>query len=306
MWFLRGQTDNKILVDKNVHIWDNWAVKQEDIDKFAVKLSSMEEKLKGKEEDIKQEFSVYLNEIGGLYGAAWRNAPGNSEVPLGMSGKEKYNRLLSDKKKIIDETLEQAGVTVETANDETVANAIRISGFGVDQIEELLHNLKVRPYSSRLVVSAWIPEWVPSEELSPQENVLLGKGALAACHCMFQFFVSPPKEEGGKKQLTCLMFQRSMDTPVGAPLNIASYAMLTMMIAQVVDMEALELIINVGDAHIYKNQVDNVHQQLERDPLPLPTLSINPDVKDILAFEWSDITLNNYQCHEAIRFAVST
>ena len=158
-------------------------------------------------------------------------------------------------------------------------------GGTIDQISKLVHNIKNNPDSRRLLVSAW--------NVADVDNM-----ALPPCHTMFQFYVANGK-------LSCQLYQRSADTFLGVPFNIASYALLTMMLAQVCDLEPGEFIHTFGDAHIYSNQMEQVELQLSRDPRPLPTMKINPDVKDIFAFSYEDFELVNYDPHPHIKGAVA-
>ncbi len=167
------------------------------------------------------------------------------------------------------------------------------SGGQIDQISQLLHQLRTNPDSRRLIVSAWNPVDLPDESLSPTDNVVQGKMALAPCHALFQFYVAEGK-------LSCQLYQRSADIFLGVPFNIASYALLTMMIAQVVGLEYGEFVHTLGDAHLYLNHLDQVEQQLRRDPRPLPEMLLNPDVKDLFAFTYEDFTLKGYEPHPHI------
>lgn len=151
-----------------------------------------------------------------------------------------------------------------------------------DQLLDLIDSLKNDPFSRRHIISAW----------NPGELELM---ALPPCHMMSQFYVS------SDKKLSCHMYQRSADMFLGVPFNIASYALLTHMLAQVCDMTAGKLIISFGDAHVYKNHLEQVKEQLKRQPLPFPSLKLNPDIKVITDFTMGDIELNNYQCHESIK-----
>lgn len=151
-----------------------------------------------------------------------------------------------------------------------------------DQILELVTNLKNDPYSRRHILTAW----------NPGELELM---ALPPCHLLAQFYVSQDQK------LSCQMYQRSADMFLGVPFNIASYGLLTHMLAQVCNLDVGELIIVLGDAHIYKNHVEQVNEQLKRSPLPLPFLKLNPDIKDITKFTMNDINLLNYTSHESIK-----
>lgn len=160
-----------------------------------------------------------------------------------------------------------------------------VDGKVVDQISDLVKQIKTNPDSRRLIVSAW--------------NVAdLSKMALMPCHTLFQFYVAEGK-------LSCQLYQRSADVFLGVPFNIASYALLTMMIAQVCDLQTGEFIHTFGDVHIYNNHIEQVNLQLSRKPLPLPMMKLNPSVKNIFDFRFEDFTLENYQSHPAIKAPVA-
>ncbi|MEN9547637.1 MAG: hypothetical protein RIR12_228 [Bacteroidota bacterium] len=164
-------------------------------------------------------------------------------------------------------------------------------GNTVDQISDLIKEIKSNPDSRRLIVSAW--------------NVgELAEMALMPCHNLFQFYVSPPSE-GTKGRLSCQLYQRSADVFLGVPFNIASYALLTMMIAQVCDLVPGEFVHTFGDVHIYNNHMEQINRQLSRTPYPLPTMKLNLEVKDIFEFKFEDFTLENYQCHPGIKAPVA-
>ena len=158
-------------------------------------------------------------------------------------------------------------------------------GVVVDQITELIKQIKTTPDSRRLIVSAWNVAELP-------------KMALMPCHTLFQFYVADGK-------LSCQLYQRSADVFLGVPFNIASYALLTMMIAQVCDLECGDFVHSFGDVHLYNNHIEQAKLQLTRTPFELPTLKINPAVKDIFSFDFSDFTIENYQCHPAIKAPVA-
>lgn len=172
------------------------------------------------------------------------------------------------------------------------------SKHDIDQIAELITAIKNNPNSRRLVVSAWNPADLPDESVSAQENVADGRMALAPCHALFQFYVR-------NGTLSCQLYQRSADAFLGVPFNIASYALLTMMIAQVCDLVPGEFIWTGGDCHLYTNHVDQAKLQISRDPLPLPTMLINPSVKDIDLFCHADFDLEGYVSHPAIKGDIS-
>lgn len=172
------------------------------------------------------------------------------------------------------------------------------SGQAIDQLNEVIEQLKRRPTSRRHVVSAWNPAQLPNESISPQANVAEGRMALAPCHCLFQFYVA----EG---RLSCQLYQRSADCFLGVPFNIASYAMLTYMVAQVVGLKPGDFIHTFGDAHIYLNHLDQVREQLSRAPKPLPTLKLNPERKRLEDFVFEDFELLGYDPHPAIKAPIA-
>jgi len=177
----------------------------------------------------------------------------------------------------------------------------------IDQISELITELKTNPNSRRMLVSAWNPSVLPDTKKSFEENVANNKAALPPCHAFFQFYVSSPDKEKGetKGKLSCQLYQRSADIFLGVPFNIASYALFTMMIAQVCDLEPGEFIHTFGDAHIYNNHFEQLELQLTRDPKPLPKMILNPEIKNIFDFDYNDFTLVDYEPHPAIKGSVA-
>lgn len=168
----------------------------------------------------------------------------------------------------------------------------------IDQISEIIETLKNNPDSRRMLVSAWNPSVLPDTAVSFSENVSKGKAALPPCHAFFQFYVANGK-------LSCQLYQRSADIFLGVPFNIASYALFTMMMAQVCGLEPGEFIHTFGDAHIYSNHKEQIDLQLSRVCRELPKLIINPNVKDIFSFTFDDFTLVDYNPHPHIKGAVA-
>lgn len=171
-------------------------------------------------------------------------------------------------------------------------------GRHVDQVKEVVEQLKNNPNSRRIIINAWNVADLPNEKISPQANVAEGKMALAPCHAFIQFYVADGK-------LSCQLYQRSADIFLGVPFNIASYALFTMILAQVCDLEPGEFVHTFGDAHLYSNHAEQVEEQLSRTPYSLPTMKINPDVKDLFAFKFEDFELLDYQCHPHIKAPVA-
>lgn len=232
LWFIKGDTNIKYLVDRNVKIWNEWPYedfkKSEDFN--GETLEEFVEKIKNDDE-----FAKKHGNLGPVYGAQWRNF--NNE--------------------------------------------------GTDQLMKLIDSLKNNPFSRRHIISAWNPSQADEMALPP-------------CHTLMQFYVS-----SDKKYLSCQLYQRSADTFLGVPFNIASYALLTCMLAQVCGYEPKEFIHTIGDAHIYKDHFDVVKTQIEREPLPLPHLVLNKDIDNLFDFKIEDIKLEGYQSHGPLKGKVS-
>lgn len=232
LWFIKGDTNIKYLVDRNVKIWNEWPYedfkKSEDFN--GETLEEFVEKIKNDDE-----FAKKHGNLGPVYGAQWRNF--NNE--------------------------------------------------GTDQLVKLIDSLKNNPFSRRHIISAWNPGQVDEMALPP-------------CHTLMQFYVS-----SDQKYLSCQLYQRSADTFLGVPFNIASYALLTCMLAQVCGYEPKEFIHTIGDAHIYKNHFDVVKTQIEREPLPLPHLVLNKDIDNLFDFKIEDIKLEGYQSYGPLKGKVS-
>lgn len=218
LWFLDGSTDNTLLKENGVHIWDEWETDKGD--------------------------------LGPIYGFQWR--------------------------KWVDHN----------------------NGQHIDQIEQVIEQIQSNPSSRRIIVNAWNVADLPDESISPQENVKLGKMSLAPCHALFQFFVSQGK-------LSCQLYQRSCDTFLGLGFNIASYSLLTHMIAQQCDLDVGDFIWTGGDVHLYLNHLEQANEQLKREPYPLPKLKINRKPASIFDYKYEDFELINYQSHPHISAPIS-
>ena len=254
LWFLRGDTNIRFLLEHNNHIWDEWAFKKwvesdeyhgPDMTNFGLRAQEddnfnkvyQDEKKKFCQKIVEdQEFANKFGNLGDVYGAQWRHW--------------------------------------QTRNGETI-----------DQIKDVIETIKNNPDSRRMIVTAWNPEDVPLSALPP-------------CHTLFQFYVNDGK-------LSCQLYQRSADVFLGVPFNIASYALLTHMIARETGLEVGEFVHTLGDAHIYLNHLDQVNEQLERSPYDAPKLWLNPEKKNIMDFEMKDIKVKNYRSHSAIKAPVA-
>jgi len=233
LWFIKGETNIKYLVDNDVRIWNEWPYRsfQKTSDYNRETLEEFVNKIKTDEI-----FARKHGNLGPVYGRQWRHFEG----PEG-----KY----------------------------------------VDQLSEVIQNIKTNPYSRRLIINSWNPPLVPEMALPP-------------CHMMFHFYVNNNK-------LSCLLYQRSADSFLGVPFNIASYALLTLMIAQVTGLEPGEFIHTLGDAHIYNNHLKQVDLQLSRSPKELPTMTLNKSITNIEDFKFEDFKLSNYNPHPLIKGKVS-
>jgi len=241
LWFLRGDTNIRYLVQHGVRIWNEWPFQHwleetgqaKDYPKYS---PGWKDRMKDFVEQIKSDeaFAKKWGELGPVYGRQWRDFS------------------------------------------------------GVDQIDQVIRDIKAKPHSRRLIVSAWNPADIP----------IMVKAGLPPCHVLFQFYVSQGK-------LSCQLYQRSADAFLGVPFNIASYALLTLMVAQVCDLEPGDFVHTFGDVHLYSNHMEQTQTQLARDIRPLPTLTLNPSVQAIDGFSYEDITLSGYNPHPPIKAPVA-
>ncbi len=242
LWFVRGDTNIKYLVDNNVGIWNEWPFQsyltknsldtkfEKYSDEWQAELATFIEKIK-----TDQAFAQQWGELGPVYGKQWRNFS------------------------------------------------------GIDQLDWVINEIKTNPTSRRLIVSAW----------NPAEIEEMAKAGLPPCHTLFQFYVSHDNK------LSCQLYQRSADLFLGVPFNIASYALLVMMVAQVCDLELGEFVHTFGDVHIYSNHEDQVQEQLRRSPRALPSMKINSSVKSLFDFTFDDFELLDYNSDPAIKAPVA-
>ncbi|MGN1401059.1 MAG: thymidylate synthase [Bacillus sp. (in: firmicutes)] len=254
LWFIKGDTNIRYLLQNNNHIWDEWAFKKwvesdeyegPDMTDFGRRCLVDEDFNKEYKEQMNffveqvlndDEFAAKYGDLGNVYGKQWR--------------------------------------AWKTANGETI-----------DQLKDVIETIKTNPDSRRLIVSGWNPEDVPNMALPP-------------CHTLYQFYVLDGK-------LSCQLYQRSADIFLGVPFNIASYALLTHLVAHECGLEVGEFIHTLGDAHIYSNHLEQIHTQLQREPSQLPALRLNPDKKSVFEFEMEDIQLEGYEPQPSIKAPVA-
>lgn len=261
LWFIKGDTNIRYLLQHNNHIWDEWAFKKwvesdeyqgPDMSDFGRRCLVDEEFNKLYQDELNRfcqrvldddEFASKYGELGNVYGKQWRNW---------------------------------------TTSD----------GQAIDQLQDVIDQIKNNPDSRRIIVNAWNPEDVINAGSKGS------KAALPPCHVMFQFYVAEGK-------LSCQLMQRSLDTLLGCPFNIASYALLTHLIAHECGLEAGEFIHSIGDAHIYLNHIEQVKEQLSREPRELPILRINPDKQSIFDIELEDLMIEGYNPHPTIKAPIA-
>lgn len=205
LWFIRGSTDNNELVEKNVHIWDQWALTKEQLNENVDKMPVDENTANV----LKEQMKGLVGAIGPMYGWVWRNAPARLN---GDNIVIAYSDLSSDRQSHIDKLYEDKEqlIAVEIDPESITKDELASIVFGgcVDQLHELIKNLKARPYSSRHCITAWLPSLIPDETKACSINIMSGKGSLAPCHVFQQYLVKPPKEEGGKMRISLMMTQR--------------------------------------------------------------------------------------------------
>ncbi|MBK8704616.1 MAG: thymidylate synthase [Saprospiraceae bacterium] len=241
LWFLKGDTNIRYLVQNGVNIWNEWPFQHWLRDnglegEYPKYTAGWREKRDWFVQEFiaNEELAAKWGELGPVYGYQWRNFD------------------------------------------------------GVDQISQLIHDIKRNPDSRRLIVSAWNPKDIP----------VMAKSGLPPCHTMFQFYVAEGK-------LSCQLYQRSADVFLGVPFNIASYALLTLMVAQVCGLQPGDFVHTFGDVHLYLNHIEQAQLQLSREPKQLPTMVVNPAVDDIFAFQYEDFELRGYDPYPAIKADVA-
>lgn len=305
LWFISGSSDIKDLDSK---IWDPWAVTDQDVQTF------FDQHFKNRPEFL-EEFSeemvlqdlknTFVGSIGPMYGVAWRNTPAINYVE-GVVPDVSESDMASDRLEKLREYFENnkipSGVSPEQAFQELLNHSYYRS---VDQLHALITGLKNNPYGSRHVMTTWIPSWIPFNNIELHQNPMYGRGVLAPCHILVQCHVIPPDEEHTTPRLILQLYQRSADFMVGSAFNIAQYALLLHLLARVTGYEAYEFIYNLGDVHIYKNQIEQVQEQLSREPLELPTLELSGDFSDLFKVTIDQIKVTGYNPHPGIKYPVA-
>lgn len=342
LWFIRGSTDNRELEALNVKIWDGWALKEDHIERTEIDKATRITLLA-------QALKITVSDANRRVHSCDAVEPNGSEKLFAEAGVPTHYEVVRNERGELGPIYGKQWRSWEAPD-----------GRKIDQLHEVIEQIKAKPYSRRHIVTAWNPADMPDESISPQENVKQGRMALSACHCLFQFHVEDLtlveriavyEERHGPnahiqqlyaeweanlhtcfsgvevkertdavnaqveaildavqtptRRLNCQLYQRSADTFLGVPFNIASYALLTAMIAQVCDMVPGEFIWTGGDTHVYSNHFEQVLTQLEREPHPLPKLLLNPAIRNINDFTIDDIKIVGYSSHDAIKGAVS-
>lgn len=262
LWFLSGSNRTTELEDQGVNIWKRWTPTENDAFAFIEKY----------QQKMRDQFTTMTSNPG--------NDPNQTKIWI-------EDQLDVWKSRVMDRvgTIGPMYGAVWRGNYP--------GSNGRDQITTLIRDLLTDPFSARMIVTAWLPNLQPDTKMTPIENVLMGNPALSACHKSFQCFVKPDKD-GGKNKLNMLVEIRSSDVPIGLPYNIAQYALLCSMIAQVTNMVPGELIVNTGDTHIYADQLPFVPTQLSRNPFDKPKLILNPAIENLTDFKPEDIEIKGY------------
>lgn len=310
-WFISGSIDATQLEGQNVNIWKHWTLTEDDVKNFVTKWFPKDPTTQDRFYELIVNNQRLVGTIGPMYGFFWRNSPLKATHRLWPT--ISFKDIPSDKLDLYRMQYEEIlyfAKMEESTKDKTPPTfeqfAVNLYHDSIDQLNNVFLALRDNPYSSRLIVNSWIPEAIPFEQLSPEENIILGKGALAPCHMTFQFFVRPPSSDGDKPTLSMLLYMRSNDLPVGAPYNISQYSLLTMMIAHLLNYNAGELIYVMGDAHVYSDQVEGAKEQLTREPLKLPRVKFASSFTDLFNFDPdSDIEIVDYKSHPAINYPVA-
>ena len=301
LWFISGSTNIKYLVDNNVRIWNEWAYKKY-VDKCGAEvINTQDEFIQKIKNDA--EFANKWGELGeGTYGGMWRDFPFFTIVDkTDPSTMPKFKSL---------------GTKGMYCGDEPLTFLGRI-----DQITKVLEKLKNNPDDRRMIVSAWHPYWVDhcalppchclfhfhTEELTWHERLEIAREKDSRNENMYYRYSDEDFDRAGipKCRLNCLLYQRSVDTALGKPFNIASYALLTAMIAQTVNMVPGMFTHSMGDLHLYIPHLDGIKEQLTREPKKLPRVWLNPEVKSLFDFKYDDIKLLDYEFHPTIKFEVA-
>lgn len=310
IWFISGDTSIESL--KTKFFWKNWAVTEEQYLDYKKKYAHLEV------DDNDSSDRESIGTIGKMYGNLWRRAPapvGRNCIPIRAIQDLPYDLLerkrasfVYDGKPVFDDvsSFKYWLTTSDTGICRQISSELTSSYWSdFDQLNELVVNLKTRPFSSRHRVTAAFPQYTAFEDFSIAENIIDGRAALTPCHTFFQCYVSENKDISDKQLLSLKLYMSSNDYPVGRVYNIFQYSLLLCMLAHVTGMQAYEFIITTGDGHIYTNQIDMVKEQLTRTPYPYPQLWLNPHIKDITQFKSEDIKILNYQCHPKIAYPVA-
>lgn len=373
LWIIDGDTNNETLAQQGIKIWNEWALEadehrlspEEEFRYFShalaevldIRHSEAEDRvLAAKNAGTMQELidahgivpprrriTRYKGDLGPLYGKQQRNFPAGKFFK-GMSFEELVayiDHMAPDQKEYLER---EAKASNGKGIDLSIARDVLTDEIGIDQLSQAIYLLKKFPNSRRNLTTSWNPQVVPTDDMSPQDNVRRGRAALAACHAFFQFVTEELTEDeridlfrqdmvklglvGGEDdfrigersaddlrqpngepypthRLNCMMYQRSCDMFLGVPFNVASYAILTHMVAQTVNMVPGELVWIGGDVHLYANHLDQVNEQLNRKPYPAPTIALNPNINSLFDFTMADITLNDYRAHSPIKGEVA-
>ena len=297
LWFISGSPYINYLLENNIHIWDNWIITEETFLDYFNRLDFTDVTDEERSSMEKQLRTEIVNNIGPMYGYMWRNAPRTQiEGNMVVMPNNVMERIPSDKLCLLRETYrellanEEISMNFEQYASETYCTTI-------DQLAELVYALRNKKRSSRLILETWIPSLIPDEDLSPQENVFLGRMALAPCHKTFQVFI---REEKGELYLDSCIYQRSCDMITGVPFNVAEYALLTKLLAHTTGYKSGVLTWMGGDCHIYSNQLEALEEILSNKLYPFTDIVINKESTDLFSVKYNDISYRYDYLHSVI------
>ena len=306
--FIKG---SNLVKDLGEAFWSKWSPDEESVDRFineeivsdwrAQNPDLPEEYADKLRKKLKAVYAERIGSIGPMYGVMWRNFPRMDSSPMDWVT---FEAIPSDKitayKELFAIYIMQAQCPEKNTEEHFKKFALEKFHTTFDQLAKVVHELKTNPYSSRHRVTAFHPDLIGSEKISPSENVIRGKAALAPCHTFFQFMVTDDPNDRSIKKLNCMMYMSSSDVMVGRPYNICQYSLITMMLAHCLGFEPGEFVLVSCDTHIYPDHLENSKKQMQRTPLPFPKVKINPEKRDFFSLTMEDIVIEGYNHHEKI------
>lgn len=316
LWMIKGSTNLKDLADNTKAIWKGWAIEEKHIDAFIAKFYPDGDP-KGLEHLKASMMKKYIGSIGPMYGHFWRNNPSTEETSFLPLDSLLMEDIPCDKREYLTRAFDEMLFINNNSPDQEKIEADKIDQLreefvkteyfnSNDQLGEVIRGIKRRPYSARHIISSWIPQYVPFESvLTPHENVLIGRGALTACHSVPIQFLVKKATDGGPDHLSLIMYQRSCDLAIGVCTNLNFYGIMLHMVAHCTHLRPAELIWHGGDVHLYQNHLETAIEQVSRVPLAPPKIRFNPESRDIFSMKREDFEIVDYVSHDRLKYDVS-